>query len=310
MTTWRQAAQIDPTGYYSERAKELLAGGTPFTPSADYSLTYDEQGERAEAENWLKSTFALPEETDLSAAPLLADSRTWRGTELWRLGLYNEARAEFESLRSDLSSDAAGLFRLAVFFTDLGLYRPGIIAARQVLDLAGMDDAATLNAPIYFNRIRFGTYFGEIVIPVTQTYNFEPLFFFSIMRQESLFEGFVTSSAGARGLMQIIPTTGQEIFNRNGWPPNYTAEDLYRPLVSVRYGADYLATQRNLLDGDMYAALAAYNGGPGNALAWRELANGDPDLFVEVVRFQETRNYIRSIYEIYAIYKGLYGVEN
>ncbi|NIW44049.1 MAG: transglycosylase SLT domain-containing protein, partial [candidate division Zixibacteria bacterium] len=41
------------------------------------------------------------------------------------------------------------------------------------------------------------------------------------MRQESLFEGFVTSTAGARGLMQIIPSTGEEISQRMNWPPNY-----------------------------------------------------------------------------------------
>jgi len=62
-----------------------------------------------------------------------------------------------------------------------------------------------------------------------------------------------------------------------------------------------------LLDGDLYAALAAYNGGPGNAMQWRQLSGEDPDLFLETVRFEETRNYIRNIYEIYVIYKRLYG---
>jgi soluble lytic murein transglycosylase len=55
-----------------------------------------------------------------------------------------------------------------------------------------------------------------------------------------------------------------------------------------------------------YAALAAYNGGPGNAIAWKELANGDPDLFLEVVRFEETRNYIRGISEIFSLYRRIY----
>jgi soluble lytic murein transglycosylase len=57
----------------------------------------------------------------------------------------------------------------------------------------------------------------------------------------------------------------------------------------------------------LYAALAAYNGGPGNAVEWQQLAQGDPDLFLETVRAQETRDYIRRIYEIYAIYRRLYG---
>ena len=91
---------------------------------------------------------------------------------------------------------------------------------------------------------------------------------------------------------------------------DYDSEDLYRPLVSLRLGTDYLASNQKQLDGDVYAALAAYNGGPGNAAAWKELAPNDPDLFLEVIRYQETRDYIRMIYEIYTIYRTLYSPVN
>jgi len=107
--------------------------------------------------------------------------------------------------------------------------------------------------------------------------------------------------------MQIIPTTGAQIVSQIGWPVNYDEKDLYRPDVSVTLGAYYLEKNRDLLNGDLYAALAAYNGGPGNALQWQQLSGEDPDLFLETVRFEETRNYIRNIYEIYIIYKRLYG---
>jgi soluble lytic murein transglycosylase len=128
------------------------------------------------------------------------------------------------------------------------------------------------------------------------------------MRQESLFEGFVTSPAGARGLMQVMPATGEEIFNQNGWPPGYTGEDLYRPLVSVTYGAYYLDRQRKSFEGNLNAVLAAYHGGPGNTSVWYPLASDDPDLLVEVIRIGTTRNYIRYIYEIFTIYRKLYEV--
>jgi soluble lytic murein transglycosylase len=81
---------------------------------------------------------------------------------------------------------------------------------------------------------------------------------------------------------------------------------LYRPLVSVRFGTFYIAEQRDRFEGDLPAALAAYNAGPGNALIWRELAGGDPDLFVEVIRLQQPYDYIRTITEVYAIYRDLY----
>jgi soluble lytic murein transglycosylase len=281
----------------------------PFTPPSAYETNYDLAAERAEAEEWLRLVFSLPEDTDFNDMSVLqADPRFARGTEVWNLGLYNQARIEFESLRTAYASDPLNSYKLANYFIDIGLYRSGIIAARQVLTLAGYDDAGTFRAPTYYNRLRFGLFFPELVFPAAEAYDFHPLFIYSVIRQESLFEGFVTSTAGARGLMQIIPSTGESIYNRSGWPSGYTVEDLYRPQISVTYGADYLAAQRNAFGGDLLTALAAYNGGPGNASAWRELAAGDMDLFVEVVRFSETRLYLRSIYELFTIYRNLYGV--
>jgi soluble lytic murein transglycosylase len=189
---------------------------------------------------------------------------------------------------------------------DLGLYREAIIASRQILNHAGLDDAATLAAPIYFNRIRFGPYFGDLIMPEAASYGLDGLFLLSVVRQESLFEGFATSSAAARGLMQVIPSTGESIAGQLGWPEEYETRDLYRPLVSVRFGTYYLNSQQERFDGDLYAALAAYNGGPGNAIAWKELGADDPDLFLEIIRFAETHRYIQVIYEVFEIYKLLY----
>ncbi|MEX1248162.1 MAG: tetratricopeptide repeat protein [Anaerolineales bacterium] len=305
-----QAAAIDLTGYYSERAQDILDGRGIFEPPAAYSFDYDVAAEQAETEAWIISTFHLPAGTDLSGVGSLpADPRFQRGTELWNLGEYELARAEFEDLRQSVATDPAASYQLANYLLDLRLYRTAIFAAREVLNLAGMSDAATMNAPTYFNRVRFGAYYSEIVLPETAADGIDPLFFYAMMRQESLFEGFVTSSAGARGVMQIIPITGQDIATLTDWPPNYTSEDLYRPIVSIRFGVDYLAIQRNAFGGDLYAALAAYNAGPGNASYWVGLAKGDPDLFLEIVGFAETRNHIRSVYELFIIYRNLYATE-
>lgn len=308
--TWQSVTALDPTGYYSERAKDILAGLAPFEPPASYQPDFDVAAERQEAEAWIRSTFSLPADTDLSQpGPLLQDARFVRGTELWNLGEYEAARSEFESLRAELVADPANSYRLANYLVDLGLYRTGIFAAREVLNMAGMSDAATFNAPVYFNRLRFGLYYKEMVEPESRGEGIDPLFVYSMMRQESLFEGFVTSSAGAFGLLQIVPSTGQEMATLSGWPPNFTSDDLYRPVVSIRLGVDYLARQLNAFDDDLYAALAAYNAGPGNAQYWQGQAKGDPDLFVEIVQFEETRNHIRSIYELYDIYRDLYSAE-
>ncbi|RME87531.1 MAG: hypothetical protein D6770_09155, partial [Anaerolineae bacterium] len=306
---WQRAQSLDPIGYYSLRARDLLNGQPPFAPPTAYRPDVDLDAERAEAASWLRITFNLPADTDLDnlSPNLLQDPRMVRGNELWELGLYDEARLEFESLRLAVSDDPAECFRLGNYLLHLGLYRPAIFALRQVLTLAGKEDhAASLQAPPYFGHVRYGLYYADLVIPTAEEYGFHPLFLFSVMRQESLFEGFVHSTAGARGLMQIIPSTGGNIARNLGWPVGFQDDDLYRPIVSIRFGAYYLANNRDALGNDLYAALAAYNAGPGNARIWKTLAGDDPDLFLETVRFAETRDYIRSIYETYAIYTSLY----
>jgi soluble lytic murein transglycosylase len=272
-----------------------------------YDLVYDPAADRMQAETWLRTQFMIPDTVDLSGLGDLAGHPGMiRGKELWALGLFNEARNEFEVLRQAYAQDAIQTYRLMNFYHELGLYRSAIFAARQVLNLANMSDADTMTAPVYFNHIRFGTYFSHLIIPEAQANNLHPLLVVSVVRQESLFEGFIQSSAAASGLMQIIPSTGAEIAARLNWPEDYQQSDLYRPYVNIRFGIDYLDRQRNYFKGDFYTALAAYNGGPGNAIRWNELAGGDQDLFLEVVNYEETRSYIQRIYEIFTIYRRLY----
>jgi len=307
LQTWRQAALLDPTGYYSERARELAEGMPVFRPPQYYDLAYNLNAERTNAEQWMRTTFNLAPETDLSGLGELAqDASLQRSLFFWKLGLLNEALAEFDGLRTSIQSDPVNTYRLTNQLLDLGFYHQAILASRQVLNLANLDDASTLDAPVFFNHIRFGVYFKDLVLSAAQENNFHPLLLLSVIRQESMFEGYARSSAGARGLMQLIPATGAEVAARMNWPAGYTDSDLYLPAINLRLGARYLANQRDYFDGDLYSALAAYNAGPGNTAIWRELSGGDSDLFLEIIRFSETRTYIRQIAEFMNIYRLLY----
>jgi len=305
---WRAAEAADPTGYYSLRAGDLLVGRAPFQSLGVFDFTTDADAERAEAEAWLRSTFTVagPEPLSDLGLALAADPRWMRGVEFMRLGLYGEAKAELESLRRSVETDAEATYRLMHALLDLRMYPSAIFASRQILRLAGMDDAATLTAPVYFNHIRFAAYFGELILPAAAEAGFDPLFLLSVVRQESLFEGYATSYAEARGLMQVIPSTGQQLAEELGWPPGYTDQDLYRPMVSVRFGTAYLLEQRQRFEGDLVAALAAYNAGPGTAQIWKEISPNDPDLFLEVIRIDQPHQYITTIYEVFCRYRDLY----
>ena len=76
---------------------------------------------------------------------------------------------------------------------------------------------------------------------------------------------------------------------------------------ALRFGTYYISKQRRIFDNDMYAALAAYNGGAGNSLLWRERSGGDPDVFYSVISFEETQRYLRAVSTNYAIYRRVYG---
>jgi soluble lytic murein transglycosylase len=161
-------------------------------------------------------------------------------------------------------------------------------------------------APVFVARLAYPTYYADRVVAEAERRGLDPLLMFALIRQESLFEGIAVSSAFANGLMQIIPSTGREIAAALDWP-NYATRDLYRPYVSITFGTYYLARQRDYFDGDLYAALAAYNGGAGNTLRWHDAAGGDPDLFLESITLNETRTYLLRIREHLAMYQRLYG---
>lgn len=300
------AAGIDPTGYFSLRAADLLAGQEPFWQPASFSLPEDPDAGRAEAEQWIVDTFgleaALPLATSLRG-DIAADPRMVRGRELWDLGMTAEARQNFEAVRSEFTDDPLAMYQLAIYFREIGLYRSSIVSAARLHILA---DIEPLDGPAFLARLRYPTYFSDLILQNAQQYDLDPLFVFSLIEQESLFEGFAISTASAQGLMQIWPPTGEDIALALNWP-GYQSSDLQRPYVNVAFGTWLLRDELNRFDGSKYATLAAYNAGSGNALNWLNESGGDPDLFIEAITLSEPRSYIERIYEHYAVYRALYG---
>ncbi|HEY5815163.1 MAG TPA: lytic transglycosylase domain-containing protein [Solirubrobacterales bacterium] len=98
-----------------------------------------------------------------------------------------------------------------------------------------------------------------------------------------------TSSAGARGLMQITPETANEVERHSGGT-TFELGDLSDPEINIRYGTFRLRELLERYDGDVAAALAAYNAGPTNADRW-----GGSELTVESIRFPETRAFVDEV---------------
>jgi soluble lytic murein transglycosylase len=112
-----------------------------------------------------------------------------------------------------------------------------------------------------------------------------------------------TSSAGARGLMQITPETAKEVKRHSGGV-KFTLDDLSDPEINIRYGTYVLRELLDRFEGDEVAALAAYNAGPGNVEKW-----GGSDLTLGGIPFPETRAYVEEVLDKRDAYRDKYARE-
>ena len=175
-------------------------------------------------------------------------------------------------------------------------------AARAAARLIG----ERADAPRELLRLAYPDEYLDLATDAAKANGFPPLLLLALVRQESFFDPDAESTAGALGLTQVIPSTADEIAGQID-EPDFTYADLFRPTVSLRFGSHYLGSQLNLFEGDVSAALAAYNGGPGNSLRWSESAGADPDGFLEAIGLSETRAYVELVLDHYARYRYAYG---
>lgn len=112
-----------------------------------------------------------------------------------------------------------------------------------------------------------------------------------------------TSHAGARGLMQVTPRTAKLIERLSGGS-TFTAADLADPDINIRYGTYYLRYLTGKFDGNVTAALAAYNAGETNVAAW-----GGSDLRLDDIQFEDTRGYVEEVLDKREDYADHYSEE-
>ena len=135
---------------------------------------------------------------------------------------------------------------------------------------------------------------------------------YAIARQESRFRVDAVSSAGARGLMQLMPGTAKETAKKVG--VEYSSKRLTTdPGYNALLGSTYLAAQLKRFDGSLVLAAAAYNAGGGNASKWIKAFGDpradtvDPVIWVELIPFQETRTYVKRVLGNYVVYQARLG---
>ena len=124
----------------------------------------------------------------------------------------------------------------------------------------------------------------------------------ALMRQESAFQHDARSSAGARGLMQLMPKTSKYVARLLGArKPRLT--DLYKPEINIRLGTHYLKKNLQDFSNNKILTTAAYNAGPHRVKKWLPAAGRlDADIWAESIPFKETRSYVQRIMSYASIY--------
>jgi soluble lytic murein transglycosylase len=196
--------------------------------------------------------------------------------------------------------------------TDLLLEEyPRMRAFHQALRLAENHGASALvSAPTGLARLfwqaAYPRAFRDMVEPLAATAGAPDLFVYAVMRKESSFLPHVVSPSDARGLLQLIPSTGQEVAKHLGVPLH--TDELFDPEVNIRIGAAYLGGLYQRFGEQIALAAGAYNAGSHAMMRWCDQWGSRPlDEFVELVTYDQAREYIKRVLAVYAHYRLLYG---
>jgi len=179
--------------------------------------------------------------------------------------------------------------------------------ARETGFLDRMIAAADRTQTSHDFSLRFPAAFKETIIPAAQEKSLNPWWVLGLIRQESRFIPDIRSSAGAAGLMQIMPATGKMLARNIGLrqPGSLPLTDVD---LNVRLGTTYMRQLHDQFNGSALLASAAYNAGPSRAVAWRATLTRKIEgaAFAESIPFDETRDYVKRVLTNAVLYHAVH----
>ncbi len=232
-------------------------------------------------------------------------------SKLLYLGLNSDAEGQLTALEADGKLPEWLVWSISRMYLDLEQYYS---SQRMSYRHLGHRLATPPPGEMEAWRISYPQAFPELVKKYARQNNIDPLLVWSLMRAESTYRPDIKSSAGAIGLMQIMPTTGRQIAKGLG-DKGFSREWLEEPERNVRYGCFYLRGRLDQFSGEgddmnnwlrmVTRSLASYNAGPGRVMDWGERTDKlglSPEAFVEEIPIKETREYVQRIFKFYLIY--------
>jgi soluble lytic murein transglycosylase-like protein/TolA-binding protein len=239
--------------------------------------------------------------------------------DLARAGLYTDAArlmfdayGEWRDVLSSGPGDDPRRASIAAIGARLSDWRPFLLYTRDHYNAAracsGLDKLeADPVAKDIARRLSYPVVRPREIWTYGQRYDVDPFLVMGLMRQESTYRNTALSPVGAIGLVQVMPRTGARVAAMLG-EHRYSPRDLEDPQVNLRYGVYYLSRLLDRFDGNYPMAIASYNGGPHNVSRWYKPRrdNVPTDVFVELIQYDETRDYVKKVTGHYARYIATY----
>lgn len=287
-TAWEDTLSQFPTSYYAWRSAVHLG-----LPVGNFSTIRNLQPEVVKPE---------------SRATLPGGSASFK--ELYQLGLDDAAWRLWQGETGNQSSlSVEEQFTKGALQQRQGEYLQGINQITSLQNQETEEEIARWQSlreeEIYWHYL-FPFPYNESILKWSEERELNPLLTISLIRQESRFEKDIGSVVGARGLMQIMPSTGEWVANQINLN-NYSLTD---PEENINLGTWYLAFTHRQNNNNAMLAIASYNAGPGNVANWIDRYGlEDEDEFVREIPFPETKGYVEAVFSNYWNYLRLYNPE-
>jgi soluble lytic murein transglycosylase len=301
-----------PYTYYGSRAAARLASLEGADPIVKAELPADtilscKEGECSDDPLYAYDTDDGPPIWTEETRKLLAAQPSFRKTfELMYLDMKKEAAAELWSLQDKMPRKRGALIGLSKAFFELGdYYRSLMLVLRNYERYL---EAPLDKTPEDLWLLAYPQAYWDSIQTYAKKYKQDPYLVAAIMREESQFNTEALSPVGARGLMQVMPSTGAQVAKQIK-ARGFNREKLFDSDMSIMIGTWYIGQLMKRFKGDPLFAAAAYNAGPEAVAQWlkKNGSSKDREAFVESIPFMETRGYVKKVLRNYAEYKRIYG---
>jgi tetratricopeptide (TPR) repeat protein len=231
-----------------------------------------------------------------------------KAKELFTLGFYEDAMNELDIVEKEEHNNKKLMLEVSNLFFKTGNYHSSIKIADNYLNesLGYKPKGEVKNIWKQF----YPRGYHNFVEIWSEDRDINPFLIYSVIREESRFNPFALSISDARGLMQIIPSTGNWIAEKIGFQNFYT-ERMWNIETNIKMGTWYLRFLLDYFGGRKMLAVAGYNAGQGAVESWlKKNEYKEPDFFIEDISYEQTREYVKKVFKDYIIYHQIYSKDD